>query len=200
MVRFILPVKGLNLGKSRLRVPAAQRSALVTAMLQDCLNAVRETGLGPAVVVSPDPAVLALADAAGAEVLDHAGDLNVAISAAATQRPCAALLPDLPALRAAELVAVLTEHPAGFVPDAAGTGTTLLFGASLRPRFGPGSAQRHAEAGYRRVDLPMCGLSADVDTWEDLLRVRRLGLGRHTADVLGSLEPPGVGDTSPAGT
>lgn len=189
MVRFILPVKRLSLGKTRLLIPAAHRSALIAAMLQDCLIAVRDTGLGPAVVVSPDPAVQALADAAGADVLDHPGTLNEAVAAAATPHRCAALLPDLPALRAEELVAVLSDHMDGFVPDAAGTGTTMLFGTHLQPRFGPGSATSHATAGYRAVHLPFCGLTADVDTWEDLLRVGELGVGRYTAQVLDSLEP-----------
>lgn len=190
-MRFILPVKGLGLGKTRLLVPASVRSALVTAMLRDCLFAVRASGLGPAVVVSPDPAVHALADAAGAEVLDHAGDLNEAISAAAaapTRNRYAALLPDLPALRAEELLRVISEHAAGFVPDAAGTGTTLLFGERLRPRFGPGSADKHAEAGYPPVHLPFCGLTADIDTWDDLLRARGLQMGPHTAHVLDSMD------------
>lgn len=188
MVRFILPVKGLKLGKSRLLVPAADRSALITAMLQDCLLAVRATGLGPAVVVSPDPAVRTLAESAGAEVLDHPGTLNVAVRAAATAQRCAALLPDLPALRAEELVSVISDRWSGFVPDVAGTGTTMVFGDALQPGFGPGSAQRHVALGYQPVDLPFCGLTADVDTWEDLERVRELGLGRHTAEVVRTLD------------
>jgi 2-phospho-L-lactate guanylyltransferase len=72
---------------------------------------------------------------------------------AATQWPAdgvAALVGDLPALRPEELAETLAraaEHPRGYVPDAQGTGTTMLTAVAdqpLRPAFGAGSAARHA--------------------------------------------------------
>jgi 2-phospho-L-lactate guanylyltransferase len=183
VVRFILPVKGRGLRKTRLGGSGAVRDALSVAMFQDCLLAVQACDLGPVVVVSPDPEILDHAATAGATALSHPGGLNDAISAAAGTAYCAALLPDLPALRSEHLVDVLAGGE-GFVPDAAGTGTTLLFGARLRPRFGPDSAAAHRAAGYRRIDLPECGLTVDVDTADDLERARHLGLGPHTAAVL----------------
>ncbi len=64
----------------------------------------------------------------------------------------AALVGDLPALRPHELADALARaagHPHGFVPDAPGTGTTLLTARPARrcdPAFGPGSAARHARS------------------------------------------------------
>ncbi len=95
----------------------------------------------------------------------------------------AVLLGDLPALRPNELGAALRaaeRHERAMVPDAAGTGTTLI--TSLRgechsPAFGPGSRAAHRAAGYVEVDLPRSsGLRSDVDTREDLSALaERLG-------------------------
>jgi 2-phospho-L-lactate guanylyltransferase len=182
--RFILPVKGRGLRKTRLGGSEAAREELSVAMFQDCLLAVQESALGPVVVVSPDTAILALADRAGATPLDHSGGLNAAVRAAAGSSRCAALLPDLPALRGEHLVRVLSEGGEGFVPDFSGRGTTLLFGQRLRPHFGPGSAAAHAAVAYPRIELEECGLTVDVDTADDLARAEHLGLGPHTAAIL----------------
>ncbi len=184
MVRFVLPVKGRGLRKTRLGGSGAVREELSIAMFRDCLLAVQASELGPAVVVSPDAGILELAESAGATAFPHRGDLNRAIAAAAGTAYCAALLPDLPALRPEHLVEALTTRDEGFVPDICGLGTTLLFGQSLRPHFGRGSAAAHAAQGYPRIELPECGLRVDVDTPEDLARAQRLGIGAHTAAVL----------------
>ncbi len=184
MLRFILPVKGRGLRKTRLGGTDTARQELSVAMFQDCLLAVQASGLGPVVVVSPDPEILDIARTAGASALSHPGNLNEAISAAVGPDRCAALLPDLPAVRAEQLIGVLTTHDEGFVPDASGAGTTLLFGRGLRPHFGAGSAAAHAATGYRRLDLPECGLTVDVDTSADLARAVTLGVGPHTSAVL----------------
>ena len=95
----------------------------------------------------------------------------------------AALVGDLPAVRPDELAAALdaaAAHPAAFVPDSPGTGTTLLTarpGHVLEPRFGEGSAARHAAVAARLTAGP--GLRHDVDTADDLRR-RRAGRPRPT--------------------
>lgn len=183
-MRFILPVRGLGRGKTRLAAPAAVRDRLTVAMLRDCLAAVRATGAAEVVVVSPDPSIREVAVRDGALALDHPGGLNDAIRAAVVPGVCAALLPDLPALQPDHLHLALTGRAAGFVADVSGTGTTLLFGPDLQPAFGPGSAARHEAAGYQRIDLPECGLRVDVDTAVDLVRAQRLGVGPHTARAL----------------
>jgi len=106
----------------------------------------------------------------------------------------AALAADLPALRPAEIGAALAaagEWAAAFVPDAAGSGTTLYAAGpagDFRPAYGPGSAGRHAAGGAAELDLPgIDGLRRDVDTAEDLGRAAALGLGARTAAVAASL-------------
>ena len=99
-----------------------------------------------------------------------------------------ALVGDLPALRPEDLADVLAQaarHSRGFVPDAAGTGTTLLSarpGTALAPAFGPDSAARHA-AGASRLDARP-GLRLDVDTAADLRAATELGVGASTGRVL----------------
>ncbi len=79
-----------------------------------------------------------------------------------------------------------------FVPDAAGSGTTLytaLPGAPFQPRFGPGSRLRHREAGAVELDLPgIAGLRRDVDTLDDLCLAARIGLGAKTLSVRESIK------------
>jgi len=55
------------------------------------------------------------------------------------------------------------------------------------PRFGPGSFERHRQAGHIPLPGDLPGLRRDVDTPADLAQVRRLGLGavsRQTAETL----------------
>lgn len=187
MVRFILPVKGFGRGKSRLNLDPALRAELTEAMLLDTLTAVLEADLGPATVVSADPQILQLAQDHGALGFHHEGALNSAIAAAAGGCLCAAILPDLPALRPDQLRTTLTGVSKGFVADWSGTGTTMLFGSVLHPHFGPASATRHELAGYPRVQVPPSGLTADVDTWSDLTRAQELGLGPITARLVSQM-------------
>jgi 2-phospho-L-lactate/phosphoenolpyruvate guanylyltransferase len=106
----------------------------------------------------------------------------------------AVLLGDLPGLRPEELDAVLevaSRHPLAFVRDADGTGTTLVTaapGVPLEPRFGPGSAARHAEAGFVELEASAApGLARDVDTVDGLETVLHHGVGDHTAEVVARL-------------
>lgn len=181
-MRWILPVKHLTRGKSRLRTQIPHEE-LILAMLADTIDAVIGTHTGGIVVVTPDPRVRDLAQRQGADVLIHDGDLNAAISAATCPGMCAALLPDLPAVRSQELLDIVSGTPSGFVPDAAGTGTTLAFAPHLIPRFGPGSAAAFAANGLPRLQAGP-GLRCDVDTDEDLRAAQQLGVGRHTSALI----------------
>jgi 2-phospho-L-lactate guanylyltransferase len=164
-------------------------------------------------VVTDDPVAAAALVPLGAVTVPDKPDagLNAAVAYGAelVARPgrwVAALTADLPALRPDELTAALRaaappqapraaappETPPdaagapsrrGFVPDAEGTGTTLLAappGVPLGPRFGPGSADRHLASGARRLDGDWPSLRRDVDTRADLTQASRLGLGPHT--------------------
>jgi 2-phospho-L-lactate guanylyltransferase len=100
---------------------------------------------------------------------------------------------DLPALDPAELgraLAAAAQAGQAFVPDAAGTGTTLYTaapGVAFRPRFGPESRAAHLSAGA--VELRIAGtdgLRRDVDTVADLRDAARIGLGPRTAATAGA--------------
>lgn len=195
----VVPVKGGNGAKTRLRPPdGVDRGRLALALAADCLAAVT-VGMPPGrvVVVSSDPRVVQLASALGARsVADPGAGLDAAVLAgrdhalSAGGERVAVLLGDLPALRAADLVEALTRaaaYPLAVVPDASGTGTVLLTAARgelLDPRFGSGSAARHEAAGHTRLDLDLPRLRTDVDDDADLAAAVALGVGAATRAVL----------------
>ncbi|MDQ1741129.1 MAG: 2-phospho-L-lactate/phosphoenolpyruvate guanylyltransferase, partial [Pseudonocardiales bacterium] len=127
------------------------------------------------------------------------GGLNPALAAAAAELArrfpgdgVAALVADLPALRAADLLAVLRRAPAAgrsFVRDLDGSGTTLLAagpGEPLAPLFGPDSAQRHLDSGAREL-AAAASLRCDVDSAADLRRCLQLGVGMLTSQLVAHL-------------
>jgi 2-phospho-L-lactate guanylyltransferase len=190
----VIPAKALPEAKSRL-LPATSDAAahrkLVEAIRADTVAAARAAnGVARVLVVADRPD----GDGDGVLVQVQPG-LNAALTEAAAHAAqswpddgVAALVGDLPALRPDELAGALASaagRPSAFVPDEAGTGTTLLTaapGTSLRPRFGPGSAARHGETASAVAGGP--GLRHDVDTAEDLRSAATLGLGPATAAVL----------------
>ncbi|WP_344155296.1 2-phospho-L-lactate guanylyltransferase [Kribbella yunnanensis] len=196
-----IPVKRTAIAKSRLAAAYPQhRPELARAFAVDTTAAALASGLVRAVlVVTDDPVVAADVTAVGAHVVpDLAADgLNGALrhgaTIAAVEFPghgVAALSADLPALRPAELTAVLAActAPRSFVIDQPGTGTTLLAataGVELDPRFGIGSALAHQASGAVPIDLPnMDSVRRDVDTAADLAHAVQLGVGPATADVM----------------
>jgi 2-phospho-L-lactate guanylyltransferase len=202
---LVIPVKVLALAKSRLTGLAGPRRAeLALAMAADTVAAATACDLvGSVVVVTDDAAAAGLLSGLGAVVVpDEPGDgLNPALTFGAARadelwpgRGRAGLAADLPALAAAELGRALTEAaavPEAFVPDAAGTGTTLYTarpGTEFWPRFGVGSRAAHLSGGAVELQLPgLDGLRRDVDTVADLRDAARIGLGPHTAVAAGSL-------------
>jgi 2-phospho-L-lactate guanylyltransferase len=194
--RVLVPIKHATQAKTRLRAATseqAQHAELVRAIQLDTLGAVlalrthpllgglfvvtgpvagRESGLEP---VQPRTAL-----PAGIEILPDSGDGVVAMVA------------DLPALRAADLLAVLRQAPVvgrSFVRDADGSGTTLLAAgprSQLRPLFGPDSARRHLASGARELDAPD-SLRCDVDSAADLRRCLELGVGMLTSQLVTGL-------------
>lgn len=199
--RLVVPVKGGPGAKSRLHPPlGVQRAALALALAEDCLTACA-AGMprGHLVVVTSDARAADAAQRCGAVVVaDPGSGLNRAVEAgrdraladSGPDHPVAALLGDLPSLRARDLRDALSaagEHETAVVPDASGTGTVLLTarrGADLTPRFGPGSAARHEAAGYHRLELPLPRLRTDVDDDTDLAAAVALGVGPATRAVL----------------
>lgn len=185
---IVVPLKVLPNAKSRLvaSLSADEHAELVRAIRADTLAAARQVAR---VVVVSDVA------SGEADLVQRSVGLNGALrdgaAYAARRWPgdgVVALVGDLPALRPEELSAALAaahEQPCSYVPDAAGTGTTLLAarpGLAFDPRFGEGSAARHADIAVRIDGGP--GLRCDVDTAEDLDAAESLGLGPSTAAVL----------------
>ena len=187
----LVPMRSLPGAKSRLAatVPADRHADLVRAIRADTLAAVRAAGPVARVVVIGD------VPGDGITLVQRAPGLNGALRDGAAHARCrwpgdgvAALVGDLPALRPEELTAALeaaAAHPCGFVRDVAGTGSTLLTArsdAALDPRFGAGSAERHAEIARSLPAGP--GLRHDVDTADDLAAAAQLGVGPNTTAAL----------------
>lgn len=198
----LVPVKPAARAKSRL-APLGERvrRSLVTAFVTDTVTAVLGSPLVGAVLVVTDDHVLAgELRALGVEVVPDGvvDDLNgslVQASAEARRRwpglAPAAVCADLPALASEELTAALevaARHPASFVPDADGDGTTLFAATSpsaFEPRFGPGSRDAHrADGAHEIVEVVVPTLRRDVDTPEDLADAVRLGVRGRTAAVV----------------
>lgn len=195
----VVPVKDLGSAKSRLDAPSGRaRAELALAFARDTLTAVLAAARVAAVVlVTSEPRMVEAAPARVRVVPDPRHGLVAALVAGAEVAGggrVALLLADLPALRPDELDAALTAaagHERAMVPDAEGTGTTLLTASRaelLRPAFGPGSRAAHERAGHRVVAAGP-GLRRDVDTADDLAAAVRLGVGPVTAAALAALTP-----------
>lgn len=198
----VVPAKKLAVAKTRLRPltdraerPSVAHEALVLALLADTVTAALACPpVAEVVVVTDEPAAADLARGLGARALadEPDGGLNAALAhgaGAVVREAVAALSSDLPAMRPAELAAALGAAGGArrcFVADAQGTGTTLLtaVGTPLRPRFGTGSAQAHADDGALALTGDWPGLLRDVDVPDDLRAAVALGVGRHTAELL----------------
>lgn len=202
-VSLVIPVRDPASAKSRLAVgdnPAAhaRRAALAAAIALDTVTAARAAReVGEVIVVGTLASALE-----GVQVLDDPGygllvAVGAGLAAADAAAPTAVLLGDLPALQPADLDAALvaaSEHHWAFVPDAEGTGTTLVTAAAGLPhalRFGEGSAEQHRDAGYVELEVPeRSGLRRDIDTPTQLAALAELAaagavlLGPRTAALL----------------
>jgi 2-phospho-L-lactate guanylyltransferase len=198
----LVPVKPPAFAKSRLRDLGDQaRRDLATAFAVDTVSAAVACPVVDRVLVVTDDHELArgLADL-GVEVLpdgtsdDLNGTLRLAAAEMARRRPdlhLVALCADLPALRPDELTLALSAAQGSgmaFVADADGVGTTAVVAADLdafRPAFGPGSRQRHLDAGAREVEgVDVPSLRRDVDDRDSLAEAVRLGVGPRTSFVV----------------
>ena len=126
-------------------------------------------------------------DAAGQALLvDDPGGQGEALAAALANLsgPVTIVNSDLPCATPAELEQLTAAAPALVAADDGTTNALALRDArDFEPLYGAGSAERFAERlGARRLDLP--GLRDDVDTWDDLERVRPR-VGKHTRACLG---------------
>lgn len=207
----VIPIKRFSAAKQRLApgMEAADRAILAEAMLADVLAALRRsTEIERVIVVSDEPGAAALAEAAGAEVIEDPADaghseatmLGVA-AALAGGASCAALLAgDCPLLDPAELdtaLAAVGGPSVTVIADRHGTGTNGLLLSppdAIRPSFGPGSCERHlgiaADAGVpAKVTEAIPSMGLDLDTPDDLGALRQWlgrdpGAAPRTAEAL----------------
>ncbi len=206
-IAAVLPVRGLVDGKLRLARIAHDhlRMSTILMMLRNALDAISQSDRVDVIaVISPDPLVVewvARFRPEASRLMQRSSGLNPALDeAAAWARKLGAdavlaLNPDLPLIGAADVrdfVSRLDETPdqRGMVvaPDLAMRGTNALL---VRPigavpfQFGDDSFQRH-RASARQNDVPVTvvwpnALSFDLDTPEDVERLRVFALGRWVA-------------------
>lgn len=188
----VVPIRSLTGGKTRLSgaVDAEARAELIRLMLGTVLRAVSETtGIDQIVVVSPEPAALALA----ANLLDHAKllaqpvdtpgllpalELGRAYARDAAADALVIVFGDLPRLTAADIDAMLSSEVQVVIApdrDRVGTNALLLRGPAMRSfplRFGDASFSAHlaaaASVGLTVAIVEREGLSFDLDTPGDL--------------------------------
>jgi 2-phospho-L-lactate guanylyltransferase len=203
-IGLVIAVKRLAAAKTRLApvFSAATREAVVLAMMVDTIRAALAVpALRSVTVVTPDQVAADTAQQLGAQALTdptpdgHRNPLNNAISAAETvvreTTPNIVVLQgDLPALQPQELAEAITaarSYPRSFVGDRHGTGTSALFAfdVALEPQFGPDSARRHQHSGAIELTGAWPGLRCDIDTPDDLMVARRLGVGAATVQAIG---------------
>jgi 2-phospho-L-lactate guanylyltransferase (CobY/MobA/RfbA family) len=151
-------------GKTRLGDPK-----LALAMLSDVTDAMNELAEEALVVDGP-----------GGQGEAVAGTLAV------RRGPVTILNADLPCVTSAEIEELTAAAPA-LVAARDGTTNALALRdvGDFKPLYGPGSAARFAKhLGAISLDLP--GMRDDVDTWDDIERVRDR-VGRHTHRYLNQL-------------
>jgi 2-phospho-L-lactate/phosphoenolpyruvate guanylyltransferase len=200
----IVPVKSRFRAKARLLPPPEiDKPLLALALALDTLHAVLE--VIPAerliVVTEDDEVEREMAKRGVRTVPDPARGLNPAVQAGLAEAirrdeslPTAVLLGDLPALQPSDLSAGLRACAAtesALIPDHDGDGTVLLTHhdpAALAPRFGRGSAARHARR-CTILDLDLPTLRHDVDDLESLDRAVELGVGAYTQRALRQGQP-----------
>lgn len=200
----IIPVKPSAVGKSRLEVAGVDRVSLARAIALDTIDAAAACdAVAQVYVVTEDATLVTLAhDIPGLRFLPEGEargiDAAVAVGAEAAgeRMPRAALLGDLPALRPADLADALrtaARLAKTVVPDAEGTGTTLVTagtGIRLVTSFGADSFARHVDLGCVALNVADdSSLRRDVDTADQLSAAGEIGLGRRTAAVLTQTAP-----------
>ena len=202
----VVALKAGELVKSRLApLPQPLRRRLAWTMAVDTLHAL-VAAVGTVVVVSDQPGLhhqLGRAGLGAVEVVPESAPagMNEALRLGARRlrergsERVLACVGDLPALRPASVAVVLaavTAYGRAHLPDASGTGTTMLVagpGVDLGPRFQGRSAAAHHSSGSvpltdERLGTAVPDARRDVDTEVDLVDAVGLGLGPATAALL----------------
>lgn len=186
----VMPVKNIENAKQRL-VPALapeERRSLFAAMVEDVLETLSATErLAGILMVTRDPAAIRLAERHGARVLIEEANAGHTAASSFGARTLAAegaagmiqIPGDLPALRPADIEAVLDAHGAApaitIAPsgDERGSNAVACSPPDFLPlRFGDDSflphVQRAKSLGIEPVIVKRPGLALDIDTPDDL--------------------------------
>lgn len=149
MVTYVIPYR--SIGKTRLG-----DSGLAAAMVSDVVDACKAAGADD-VLIAGAPG--GQGEAIEGALLAHSGPVTIVNS-------------DLPCATPDELRRLSASAPA-IVPARDGTTNAIALRDARHfvPLYGPGSAERYAEA-LQAEQLNLAGLTDDVDTWDDLERVR----------------------------
>ncbi|SRR5712691_3511000 len=198
MAGIVVPFRGSR-GKQRLTgLGEEAHRSVVLAMLNDVLAATTE--VGRTVVVTADEDGRSVAAEAGAQVVDDpGGGQGAAVAAAIGFFPFDAILivnADVPCVVPYDLRSLLAATPLGgiaLVASEDGRTNALSLPAPhlFEPLYGPRSAERFKRAaldlGLEAVAAAIPNLADDVDTREDLERVR-FRAGPHTQAALDELK------------
>jgi 2-phospho-L-lactate guanylyltransferase len=186
----IVPVKPLRRGKSRLAglLSEEQRTSLNRYLLEHTLTVLNKiSGIEHTLVVSRDPAALALTRSLGGRTVmeDGAPQFNTALKRATIvaqsqgARAVLILPADLPLVEPSDLEALLSQGTTPSVvviaPDRRLDGTNGLFinpAGLIEYAYGPGSFQRHCQrskdVGVKLVVVNSERIGLDLDLPEDL--------------------------------
>jgi 2-phospho-L-lactate/phosphoenolpyruvate guanylyltransferase len=202
----LVPLRAPGVGKTRLapRLTVEQRAALAGAMLADVCHALERAAVDQVVVAAGGASAVAAASALGVAVIhDPPGcsGLDAALRAAVGRlgRVGALLIvtADLPRLTTQDVGAVLERDVDVVVAPTSDGGTGALLRRPpdvIATAYGPGSAARHLrlahDAGVRAATVRRPGLFHDLDTWDDLRRLRGGPLGPATAAALAGMAFP----------
>jgi 2-phospho-L-lactate/phosphoenolpyruvate guanylyltransferase len=192
----IVPVKPLRLGKSRLSgvLSDDERAVLNRSLFEQTLNTLQQTPeISQTLVVSRDPAALAIARQYGARTIleDGTPNLNGALTRATmlarnyATRGVLILPADLPLLTKEDLFSFLEfvrEAPCVVIaPDRHNNGTNALLvapGGLIKYDFGPGSFERHcADALKKGAKLEVMRnphITLDLDTPDDFKMLKQI--------------------------
>jgi 2-phospho-L-lactate guanylyltransferase len=191
----IVPVSAPGEAKQRLApfLDEEQRTALVIAMLEDVLDACRRAAsVERTLVVTPDASLAPR----GVEVVHdpghgHAAAIDLAL-ASAGEDGALIVMADCPLVTAATLDRLVHEArpvAVGLAQDGGTNALAMRPAGLVAPAFGVPNgaavvADRVRAAGFAPVIIDDPGLALDVDTLDDLERVRELGEGTRTREIL----------------